>query len=203
MQRRSLKKSFNKKTWINLRYLTRYRIDISTILNYNSRPNREPQARIFRRKKIIINYLSKNEVSLLPSREEFIPLLPEQPLLEGGAPLHRPLHPLHLLLLHAHRAFVSNLNQNIINNDICLPFYVYSIYCNIRIQMTCIHICIFAFSAYNFKQVNVSGIQIFRAQLLALNLRKVMLNAANIYLFRFILTKCKYLYRAFIQEHHE
>ena len=124
LQRRSLKKSFNKKTWINLRYLTRYRIDISTILNYNSRPNREPQARIFRRKKIIINYLSKNEVSLLPSREEFIPLLPEQPLLEGGAPLHRPLHPLHLLLLHAHRAFVSNLNQNIINNDICLPFYI-------------------------------------------------------------------------------
>ena len=30
---------------------------------------------------------------------------------------------------------------------------------------------IFAFGEYNFKQVNVIGIQIFRAQLLALNLR--------------------------------
>ena len=52
---------------------------------------------------------------------------------------------------------------------------------------------IFAFGKYDFKQVNVSGIQIFRAQLLALNLRNVMLNAANIYLFGFILTKCKYI----------
>ena len=41
---------------------------------------------------------------------------------------------------------------------------------------------IFAFGAYNFKQVNVSGIQIFCAQLLALNLRKVILNAANIHI---------------------
>ena len=61
--------------------------------------------------------------------------------------------------------------------------------------MTCIYI--FAFGEYNFKQVNVSGIKIFRAQLLALNLRKVMLNTANIYLFGFILTKCKYIYRYF------
>ena len=57
---------------------------------------------------------------------------------------------------------------------------------------------IFAFGEYNLKQVNVSGIQIFRAQLLALNLRKVMLNAANIYLFWFILTKCKYIYRSLV-----
>ena len=42
---------------------------------------------------------------------------------------------------------------------------------------------IFAFGEYNSKQVNVSGIKIFRAQFLALNLRKVMLNAVNIYLF--------------------
>ena len=56
---------------------------------------------------------------------------------------------------------------------------------------------IFALGEYNFKQANVSGIQIFRAQLLALNLRKVMLNAANIYLLGFILTKCKYIYRSF------
>ena len=57
---------------------------------------------------------------------------------------------------------------------------------------------IFSFGQYNFKQINVSGIQIFRAQLLALNLRKVVLNAANIYPFGFILTKCKYKYRSFI-----
>ena len=57
---------------------------------------------------------------------------------------------------------------------------------------------VFAFGVYNFKQVNVSGIQIFRAQLLALNLRKVMLNATNIYLLGIIHTKCKYIYRSFI-----
>ena len=68
----------------------------------------------------------------------------------------------------------------------------------LRIEMTCIHIYIFSFGEYNFKQVNVSGIQIFRAQLLALNLRRVMLNAANIYLFGFIHTKCKYIYRSII-----
>ena len=45
---------------------------------------------------------------------------------------------------------------------------------------------------------NVSGIQIFRAQFLALHLRKVMLNAANIYLFGIIHTKCKYIYRSFL-----
>ena len=39
----------------------------------------------------------------------------------------------------------------------------------------------------------VSGIQIFRAQFLVLNLRK----AANIYLFGIILTKCKYIFRYF------
>ena len=57
---------------------------------------------------------------------------------------------------------------------------------------------IFAFGEYNSKQVNVNGIQIFRAQFPALNLRKVMLNAANIYLFGIILTKCKYIYRSFL-----
>ena len=55
-------------------------------------------------------------------------------------------------------------------------------------------IYIFVFGESNSKQVNVSGIQIFRAQLMALILRKVMLNAANIYLFGIILTKCKYIY---------
>ena len=53
---------------------------------------------------------------------------------------------------------------------------------------------IFAFGEYNSKQVNVSDIKIFRAQFMALNLRKVMLNAANIYLFGIILTKCKCIY---------
>ena len=61
--------------------------------------------------------------------------------------------------------------------------------------MTCIYI--FAFGEYNSKQVNVSGILIFCAQFLALNLRKVMLNAANSYLFGIILTICKYIYRSF------
>ena len=57
---------------------------------------------------------------------------------------------------------------------------------------------IFAFGEHNSKQVNVSGIQIFRAQFPALNLHKVMLNAANIYLFGIILTKWKYIYRSFL-----
>ena len=43
-------------------------------------------------------------------------------------------------------------------------------------------------------QFNVSSIQIFLAQFLALYLRKVMLNAANFYLFGIIHTKCKYIY---------
>ena len=47
------------------------------------------------------------------------------------------------------------------------------------------------------KQLNVSGIKIFRAQFQSLKLRKEMLNAANIYLFEIILTKCKYIYRYF------
>ena len=51
----------------------------------------------------------------------------------------------------------------------------------------------FAFGEYNSKHVNVSGIQIFCAQFLALILRRVMLNAANSYLFGIILTKCYYL----------
>ena len=51
-------------------------------------------------------------------------------------------------------------------------------------------------------QVNFSGIQIFRAQFLALHLRKVMLNAANIYLFGNIHTKCKYIYRSFQNGYH-
>ena len=59
---------------------------------------------------------------------------------------------------------------------------------------------IFAFGVYNSKQVNVSSIKIFRAQFLALHLRKVMLNAANIYLFGIIHTKCKYLYRSFVND---
>ena len=53
------------------------------------------------------------------------------------------------------------------------------------------------FSVYNSKQVNVRGIQIFRAQFLALHLPKVMLNAANIYLLGIILTQRKYIYRSF------
>ena len=59
---------------------------------------------------------------------------------------------------------------------------------------------IFAFGEFNYKQVNDSGIKIFRPQFLALqlHLRKVMLNAANIYQFRIIHTKCKYIYRSFI-----
>ena len=43
----------------------------------------------------------------------------------------------------------------------------------------------------------------FRAQLLALNLHKVMLNAANIYLFGFILTKCKYIYAGLLDNYLE
>ena len=58
---------------------------------------------------------------------------------------------------------------------------------------------IFTFGVYNSKQVNFSGIQIFRMQFMALHLRKVMLNAANIYLFGIIRTKCKYIYRSFIK----
>ena len=56
---------------------------------------------------------------------------------------------------------------------------------------------ILAFGVYNSKQVNVSGIQIFPVQFLALHLRTAMLNAANIYLFG-IHTKCKYIYRSFV-----
>ena len=47
--------------------------------------------------------------------------------------------------------------------------------------MTCIYVHIFAFGEYHSKQVNVSGVQIFLTQFLVLHLRKVMLNAANIY----------------------
>ena len=55
---------------------------------------------------------------------------------------------------------------------------------------------IFAFVKYNSKQVNVSVAFKFsqNAEFLALNLCKVMLNVANIYLFGVILTKCKYTY---------
>ena len=60
-----------------------------------------------------------------------------------------------------------------------------------------------AFGVYNSKQVNVSGIQISRAQFLALHLRQVMLNAANIYLFRIIHTKRKYIYRYFADKSRE
>ena len=35
-------------------------------------------------------YLSKNEVSLLPPGEEFVPLLPEQPLLQRRGRVLRP-----------------------------------------------------------------------------------------------------------------
>ena len=57
---------------------------------------------------------------------------------------------------------------------------------------------IFAFGVYDSKQVIISGIQIFCAQFLALHLRKVMLNAANIYLFKIIHTKYKYIYRSIL-----
>jgi len=43
---------------------------------------------------------------------------------------------------------------------------------------------IFAFCEFNSKQINVSGIQQFLAQFKGLELRKVNLNAANIYLSR-------------------
>ena len=56
---------------------------------------------------------------------------------------------------------------------------------------------ILAVCVYNPKKANVSDIQIFLAQFLDLHLRKVMLNAANIYLFVIIHTKCKYKYRSF------
>ena len=55
--------------------------------------------------------------------------------------------------------------------------------------MTCVYV--FAFGEYNSKQVNVSGIKIFRAQFQSLKLCKEMLNATNIYLFGIIHTKCK------------
>ena len=50
---------------------------------------------------------------------------------------------------------------------------------------------ILAFGVHNNEQVNVC------AQFLALHLRKVMLNAANICLFGIIHTKCKYIYMSF------
>ena len=52
---------------------------------------------------------------------------------------------------------------------------------------------IFAFGEFNFQQVNVSCIQRFLVQFLGLELRKKILNAANIYLLGIKLTKCKYL----------
>ena len=70
-------------------------------------------------------------------------------------------------------------------------FFSYNIYphcfCRFDIFFLCLEMClemtcIFAFGVYNSKQVNVSSIQIFSAQFVALHLRKVMLNAANIYL---------------------
>ena len=73
------------------------------------------------------------------------------------------------------------------NNTICIH--------NRRVKWP---VYIFAFGEYNSKQVNVSGMQIFRAQFLALHLRKVILNAVNIYLFGIIHTKCKCIYRSFI-----
>ena len=48
------------------------------------------------------------------------------------------------------------------------------------------------------RQVNVGGIQIFLVQFQALKLRKEILNAANIYLFGFKLTKCKYIDRSIV-----
>ena len=47
------------------------------------------------------------------------------------------------------------------------------------------------------KQVNVSGIQHYLAQMYGQELRRENLNAANIYLFGIIHTKCKYIYRSF------
>ena len=55
----------------------------------------------------------------------------------------------------------------------------------------------FAFGEYNSKQVNVSGIQHYFTQIYGQEFRTENLNAANIYLFCIILTKCKYIYRSF------
>ena len=86
---------------------------------------------------------------------------------------------------------------NIKNDQACWFSSTTTRICHLMLERpVCVYI--FAFGVYNFKQVNVSGIKIFLAQLLALNLRKVMLNAANIYPFGFIRTKCKYIYRSFI-----
>ena len=75
-------------------------------------------------------------------------------------------------------------------NQLRMQFFLGTWYKNKR------PVYIFAFGAYNSKQVNVSGIQIFRAQFLGLYFRKVMLNAANIYLFGIKHTKGKYIYRS-------
>ena len=56
--------------------------------------------------------------------------------------------------------------------------------------------CTLAFGVYISRQANC-GIQIFHAQFLALHLRKVILNAANTFLFGIIHPKCKYIYRSF------
>ena len=61
-----------------------------------------------------------------------------------------------------------------------------------------VSIYVFAFGAFNSKQVNVSGIQHFLAQLKGLELRKENLNAANINLSGINLTKFKYLDRSFL-----
>ena len=60
-----------------------------------------------------------------------------------------------------------------------------------------IYICIFAFGEYNSKQVNVSGIQHYLAQIYGQEFCTENFNAANIYLFWIILTKCKYIYKSF------
>ena len=63
--------------------------------------------------------------------------------------------------------------------------------------MTC---NIFTFGKYKSKQVNVSGIQRYLAQIQGKQLRTENLNAANIYLLEIMLTKCKYtrIYRSLV-----
>ena len=76
---------------------------------------------------------------------------------------------------------------------IFLPPYFFCTFYHCFYRFDIFHVCwlnkilkrpvyILAFGLYNSKQVNVSGIQIFSAHFLALHLRKVILNAANIYL---------------------
>ena len=79
---------------------------------------------------------------------------------------------------HRKTQFIFGLNNFSSVSPILVPSYKRPVY-------------IFAFGEYNSIQLNDSGIKIFCAQ------KKEMLNAANIYLYEIILTKCKYIYRSF------